>query len=40
MTETSGFDLAMRQVYLDAKEAGYNATYFLRMERDRRRRRR
>ena len=31
MTDMKAFDLAMRQIYLDAKEAGYNATYFLRM---------
>ena len=31
MTDERNFDQAMRQLYLDAKDAGYNATYFLRM---------
>ena len=31
MSGERDFDRAMRQLYLDARDAGYNATYFVRM---------
>jgi hypothetical protein len=34
MNDSEIFGEAMRKLYLDAKDAGYNATYFLRMLND------